>query len=161
MKCNEQDFGTTYSGVAYVFTAKPSEVYLIKEWAGAKGITYEKCPTLLKYEQDGSVRWGFELERTTEGRIEAFKLLLDPDQPTPTYIPALDTNVDPTRLGKAPITVATDYIREVFKHATNKIESKYPEGYFQTLKKEYVLTVPALWSDKAQNATLKVRYLSS
>ena len=153
---NQQDFGTTYSGVAYVFTAKPRDVHLIKEWPGAKGITYEKCPTLLKYEPDGSIRWGFGLDRTTKRRIEAVKLLLDPDQPKPIYIPAVDIKAELNRLGKAPIAVATDFISEIFRHATAKIESKYPKDYFQMLKKRYVMTVPAVWSPKAQDATLRV-----
>ena len=59
-------------------------------------------------------------------------------------------------LAKAPTTIATDFINAIFKHATAKIESKYPEGYFQLLKKQYVVTVPAVWSDKAQDATLRV-----
>lgn len=158
---NKQDFGTSYSGIAYVFTVKPSDVYVVKEWPGAKGITYDKCPTLLKYEQDGSIRWGFELDRATEGRIEAIKLLLDPEQPRPIYVPAVDTEAELKKLGKSPSTVATDYIRAIFEHATAKIESKYPQNYFQMLKKQYVLTVPAVWSEKAQDITLRVRLLSS
>lgn len=37
-----------------------------------------------------------------------------------------------------------------------KIESKYPRNYLDMLDKQYVLSVPAVWSDKAKNATLKV-----
>lgn len=140
-----------------MLSAKPSDVRVVNEWPGSKGITHEKCPTLLKYEQDGSIRWGFELDRTTEGRVEAIKLLLDPDQPKPIYVPAVDTKAELSRLGKAPTTVASDYISAIYKHATANIESKYPKNYFQILKKQYVMTVPAVWSDKAQDATIRVR----
>lgn len=119
-------------------------------------MTYEKCPTLLKYEKDGSIRWGFDLDRNTEDRIEAVKLLLDPDQPKPVYVPAVDAEAKLARLGRAPIAVATDYIRKIFMHAVEIIESKYPGNYFQALEKEYILTVPAVWSEKAQDATLRV-----
>lgn len=112
--------------------------------AGAKGITYEKCPTLLEYEQGGLMRWGLELDRTTEGQIETSKLLLDPKQPRSIDDPDVSTNTALEELGKAPIEAVTDYICAIFRHATDKIDSKYPKGYFRTLKKQYVLTVPAI-----------------
>jgi molecular chaperone DnaK (HSP70) len=158
--CNEQDFGTTYSGVSYCLTANPSEVYVIIEWPGARGKTLEKCPTLLKYAGNGSVSWGCEVDRTTEGVIEAIKLHLDPEQPKPIYVPAVDTKAELRRLGKAPVAVASDFMSAIFKHASAKIESKYPAGYFNMLRKQYVLTVPAVWSDKAQDATLRVSFPS-
>ena len=133
---------------------------MVNEWPGSKGITYEKCPTLLKYEPDGSLRWGFELDRNTTGRIQAIKLLLDPDQPKPIYVPAVDITAELSRLGKAPTAVATDYISAIYKHATAVIESKYPRNYFHMLKKHYVMTVPAVWSEEAQDATLRVGSLS-
>ena len=153
---NEQDFGTTYSGVAWVLAAAPSEVRVVNEWPVSKGITYEKCPNLLKYEPDGSLRWGFELDRNTGGRIEAIKLLLDPNQPKPIYVPAVDITAELSRLGKAPTAVAADYISAIYKHATTFIESKYPKNYFHMLNKQYVMTVPAVWSEEAQDATLRV-----
>ena len=60
-------------------------------------------------------------------------------------------------LAKAPTAIVTDFVRAMFNHATAKIDSKYHVGYFQRLKKQYVVTVPAVWSDKAQDATLRVR----
>ncbi|KAI4255015.1 MAG: hypothetical protein L6R42_006950 [Xanthoria sp. 1 TBL-2021] len=149
------DFGTTFSGVAYCFTSNPSEVHLIKEWPGANGITYDKCPTILKYEEGGSLQWGYQLDRTVEGRVDAVKLLLDPSQPKPYYIPDVDIQAELQRLGKAPTAVATDYISAIFRHAVAKIESKYPQGFFQMLKKQYVMTVPAMWEEAAQDATLR------
>lgn len=133
-----------------------SGLVMVNEWPGSKEITYEKCPILLKYEPDGSLRWGFELDRNTAGRIEAIKLLLDPDQPKPIYAPAVDITAELNRVGKAPTAVAADYISAIYKHATIFIESKYPKNYFHLLKKQYVMTVPAVWSEEAQDATLGV-----
>jgi hypothetical protein len=151
-----QDFGTTYSGVAYAFTTKPDQIYVISEWPGAKGITSPKCPTLIKYDSSDAFRWGYELDRTTKERIEGIKLLLDPDQPKPLYVPAVNTEAELKRLGKPAIVVATDYISAIFQHALRKIESKYPKDYLNMLDKQYVLSVPAVWSDKAADATLRV-----
>lgn len=127
------------------------------DWPGAKGVTYDKCPTLLRYDDDGSIKWGSELDRSSQNRIEAIKLLLDPDQPKPIYVPETDITATLRRLGKPPISVATDYLGHIYAHASQKIASKYPSGYFEVLKKQYVLIVPAVWSDKAKDATLRVR----
>ena len=54
--------------------------------------------------------------------------------------------------------VATDYLSAVFEHAWIKIEGKYPKKFLDLLEKQFVLTVPAIWSDKAKDATLKVQY---
>lgn len=131
---------------------------MIKEWPGAGGTSWDKCPTLVKYE-NGVVRWGFELDRSTEGRIEGIKLLLDPDQPRPIYVPAVDTKAELQRLGKPATAVAADFISALWTHASANIESKYPKDYFNLLKKRFVLTVPAVWSEKAQDATLRVSAL--
>ena len=102
------------------------------------------------------IRWGFDLDRSTEGRIEGVKLLLDPDQPRSIYIPAVDTKAELRRLGKPAIAVATDFINALWTHASANIESKYLKDYFNLLKKKFVLTVPAVRSEKAQDATLRV-----
>jgi hypothetical protein len=111
---------------------------------------------LIKYDTPDSFRWGFELDRTTKERIECVKLLLDPNQPKPLYVPSVNTEAELKKLGKSAIAVATDYISAIFQHAMQKIESKYPKNYLDMLEKQYVLSVPAVWSDQAQDATLRV-----
>lgn len=50
--------------------------------------------------------------------------------------------------------VAADYIRSMFKHAWERIATKVPESYLENdVKPKFVLTVPAVWSDKAKAAT--------
>jgi hypothetical protein len=169
------DFGTTYSGsvyrdiylsitnniparsVAYAFSAAPEMVCAIQEWDGAPGRQPLKVPTILKYENQNIFRWGYDCGQTTPGRIEGLKLLLDPQQPKPIYLPQANTKSELSKLGKPPIDVATDYISAIYLHAIRKIEGKNPKGYIDTLKKKFVLTVPAVWSDKAKDATLQVR----
>lgn len=138
-------------------TREPDKTCIIKEWSGAKGLTYEKCPTLLKYEEDGSIKWGYELERYSPGLIEGVKLLLDPNQPKPIYVPEMDTTAVLKKLGKAPIVVVSEYLNALFSHAKMKIAAHYLPGYLASSRKQYVITVPAVWSDQAKDATLRVR----
>ena len=112
---------------------------------------------MIKYTDTKTFQWGYELDRTLEEKIEGIKLLLDPDQPKPLYIPQTNTNAELKKLGKPALDVATDYIGAIFQHAMRKIEGKYPRSYLDLLDKQLVLSVPAIWSDKAKDQTLKVR----
>lgn len=156
------DFGTTYSGVAYLFTGieKPEPI-VVAEWPGAKGANKPKVPTLIRYEpsKDRSYQWGYELAHSSAtDKIEGIKLLLDPDHPKPLYVPQSNTKAELKRLGKPAIDVAADYITALYKHALSKIEAAWPEDYLQLLQKEFVLSVPAVWSDKAKNSTMRVGF---
>ena len=155
------DFGTTYSGVAYLFTGveKPEPIP-ITEWPG--GLNKPKVPTIIRYEKNSpqTFAWGYELAHATiEGKIEGIKLLLDPDQLKPLYVPQSNTKAELKRLGKPPIDVAADYISALYNHALSKIEAAWPQDYLQMLQKKFVLTVPALWSDKAKDMTMRVLML--
>ncbi|KAL8639049.1 MAG: hypothetical protein Q9228_003861 [Teloschistes exilis] len=52
------------------------------------------------------------------------KLLLDPEQETPLYIPETNTSAELEKLGKPPTEVVTDYIASIYKHAFSRMESK-------------------------------------
>ena len=82
--------------------------------------------------------------------------MLDPSQSRPICVPSTDTEAELKKLQKPPMDVITDYITAIYKHALQVIESKCPRGYLNLLKKQFVLSVPAVWSDKAKNDTLRV-----
>lgn len=97
------------------------------------------------------------MDRTSAECIEGIKLLLDPDQPKPIFLPSSsNASAELSRLGKRPQDVATDYISAVFEHAIRVIEAKSPRDYVSILPKQFVLSVPAVWSDKAKDLTLRV-----
>ena len=88
-------------------------------------------------------------------KIAGVKLLLDPDQPKPIYLPQSTAKADLKQLGKPAVDVAADYIEAVYKHAMTKIEAMVPHDYLAMCQKQFVLSVPAVWSDKAKDTTLK------
>jgi hypothetical protein len=81
--------------------------------------------------------------------------LLDPDQGRPIYLPDSTAKSDIRNLGKPAVDVAADFVGAIYKHAMSKIESKIPEEYLDMCQKKFVLTVPAVWSDEAKDATKK------
>ena len=103
-----------------------------------------------------SFAWGSKVNPTSRGRLEGIKLLLDPDQPVPLYVPASNTKKELQKLGKPPLDVASDYLRALYNHALGYINASYPKEFVEMQQKRFVLTVPAVWSDKAKDLTLKV-----
>ena len=49
----------------------------------------------------------------------------------------------------------SDYLREIHKHTMETLTRRYGETFMSMTKVQFVLTVPAVWSDAAKDATLK------
>lgn len=155
----KQDFGTTYSGVAYAFKNAPNQQYLIKDRRTHYLITSDKCPSVIGYPESGSTIWGFkasQLQNPTK-RIDGVKLLLESSRQRLNYAPARDAQANLRRICKAPQAAVRDYLECLVSHANRFIKSTH-ETYLSntTVTKKYILTVPAIWSDKAKALTRKV-----
>jgi molecular chaperone DnaK (HSP70) len=48
----------------------------------------------------------------------------------------------------------SDYLTQIYKHTMETLNRRYGESFMAATKVEFVLTVPAVWSDAAKNATL-------
>lgn len=113
-------------------------------------------PTVISYDPKNKKSFTWGAQRHKNALIEGIKLLLDPDQEQPIYIPQSNTKNELKRLGKPPLEVAADYIGAIYKHAMSRIEAKVPLDYLHMCQKRFVVSVPAVWSDKAMDTTLKV-----
>ncbi|KAI1374961.1 actin-like ATPase domain-containing protein [Hypoxylon crocopeplum] len=148
------DFGTTFSGIAYAFNnlGKRPQINPILDWPGLEGHRQPKVPTLISYDPEDpkKFKWGGQVSWRSEA-IQGVKLLLDPDQRRPVYLPKSELK----RLPKDPIDVAADFIGAIYSHALSKIQSAGVKDYFDFCQKQFVLSVPAVWSDKAKDRTLR------
>ncbi|KAL7922154.1 hypothetical protein ACQKWADRAFT_327223 [Trichoderma austrokoningii] len=151
------DFGTTYSGVAYCFAdQRDSSPIPIDNWPGPNGIDVPKIPTVICYDKQDLQKftWGGNVEPQAES-ISGFKLLLDPSQSRPAYVPGINIAEELQQLPKTPIEITADFIGAIHKHAIEEISKKFPKDYVRLCRKEYIFSVPAVWSDAAKHATLK------
>jgi hypothetical protein len=57
--------------------------------------------------------------------------------------------------GKAAVDIVADYLTEVRKAVWEELQRQYGATFFSTLTKELIVTVPAVWSDRAKDQTLK------
>ena len=49
----------------------------------------------------------------------------------------------------------SDYLSMIYKHTMETLTRRYGETFMSLTKVQFVLTVPAVWSDAAKDATLK------
>ncbi|KAF9886679.1 hypothetical protein FE257_011193 [Aspergillus nanangensis] len=159
------DFGTTFSGVAWAQTSNPSVHYIINQWPQDKagsigGMTSEKVPTEIAYEYTQSTPsslWGFQIPEAMP-RHQWIKLGLCLDQKVAASSRPSATYVDPRRASMphhtTPEGLVTDYLRCLKEHITDHMKSKIGAA-FEGMAFEYVITVPAMWPDKAKMATLE------
>jgi molecular chaperone DnaK (HSP70) len=169
------DFGTTFSGVAYSCDALPlsestvplrelrqliRSVDIIRSWPNPDHSYIEKTATKLAYANEAVVAWGGTVKETKHSTIvEYFKLGLH-------EMPARSTQADSFSLhGFAadpnwkhpdlPNSTAEDYTADFLKHFYEEMQKRLPFGpkFREKNQIDYVLTVPAIWTDKAKDIT--------
>ncbi|TVY26635.1 Heat shock 70 kDa protein [Lachnellula hyalina] len=156
------DFGTTYSGVAAVYTSTPDDVEIIKTWPGGNGITSDKVPTEIAYDYspdasetaEPNIKWGFQF-KPEESRLRCIKLFLDRSQKLPFYVSPLETAAQLKRFNKNVVDAVSDYLTQVYNHTMETLTRRYGESFMASTKVDFVLTCPAVWSDAAKNTTLQ------
>lgn len=112
-------------------------------------------PTQLLYDDNGTVKkWGYEIE-PTDTPLRCIKLLLDHCQTFLSWVSKHELLQALTKVKKTATTAIADYLTQILDFAKKDIEEKYTESMLSTTPIKYVLTVPAVWSDTAKQATLK------
>jgi molecular chaperone DnaK (HSP70) len=176
------DFGTTYTGVAYAHSASigaeqirinsetrneldaiVEKISVIKTWPNSSQQYAEKTPSLIAYEGGKPIAWGGQVTPQHEIRIAGFKLGLHAAARSH-YV-----NASASRLGgflntpnwrheslpsKSAEDYTADYLALVGNHVVNKaLRERFDEQYLKNQHISFVLTVPAIWSDKEKDAT--------
>lgn len=68
--------------------------------------------------------------------------------------PVSKPQADHQKSTQAAVEIAADFISAIYQHALCEISTTVPN---ESCVKEFVVTVPAIWSDLAKDATRKVR----
>ncbi|KAL4789394.1 actin-like ATPase domain-containing protein [Aspergillus venezuelensis] len=159
------DYGTTFTGASYVSSKGDdlSDVVLINTWPGPSrdSETVLKSPSRIAYAADNprvtKNRWGYQVEPGMSA-CSWTKLLLDQNTPLTQYDDSsLETAAQSGILrvpeGKSAVDVAADYLSNVYDHIIKTLEKNITEEALQVTPLEFWFTVPAIWSDQAQNST--------
>ncbi|GFF52593.1 heat shock 70 kDa protein 12A [Aspergillus udagawae] len=159
------DYGTTFTGASYVSSRGSglSDIILISTWPGPSRDTETvfKAPSRIAYADENSRvttnRWGYQVE---PGMLSYSwtKLLLDQGTPLTQYDDstletASQTGILKLPKGKVAVDVVADYLSEVYQHILKTISKNITEADLRITPLEFWFTVPAIWSDRALDAT--------
>ncbi|KAG9958288.1 actin-like ATPase domain-containing protein, partial [Aureobasidium melanogenum] len=165
------DFGTTWSAVAFTYSGNPEpadEIAIVKNWPGSNNISSDKVPSELAYvpasddfemvDSDGSrtfnIVWGLQL-KPDQSRLRCLKLRLDPRQKLPAYVSSKDLDDQLIDCGKSAEEAIADYLSLIFAKAKEELVRRFGPQMVSSTPIEINLTVPAIWSDAAKDATLR------
>ncbi|KAF8853226.1 actin-like ATPase domain-containing protein [Acephala macrosclerotiorum] len=153
------DFGTTYSGAAWIWSGRPDEIQVVKHWNGV-GVrrTSGKVPTKILYKEN-TIKWGFDIP-PEEKPLQWFKLLLlreeEPKHPymddkIKDYRLIKDARQELKRLNKSAEDVVADYLRLLWHHVLEEIKRVAGKSVVESHPFRVVLTFPAIWPVYAQS----------
>ncbi|KAK0654927.1 hypothetical protein B0T16DRAFT_432585 [Cercophora newfieldiana] len=159
------DFGTTFTGISYVTSDKTSanDIDVLRTWPG-NGCPVEgnwKTPSVIAYKQENPSatrnRWGYEV-RGNMTSCSWTKLLLDQSAETAEFDdPSLQLAAGGAFFhlpkGKTAEQVCQDYLSNVYNYLVENLKQRMTPEVFNITPMECYLTVPAIWTDKAQSAT--------
>lgn len=128
-------------------------------------IAYDNATHGIKRDSDGepvtgsgnkvrTFHWGFEIG-PLEPRMRYLKLRLDDGQE---YPPSVSRGTVDAQLTESGVTVeeaVSDFISALFRHAKEEMIERFGETMVSTTPIRVILTVPAVWSDAAKDATLR------
>lgn len=117
----------------------------------------QKVPTTISY-SGKEIRWGYQVDDLTEA-IQGVKLLLDRDQNID-FKPSIASENTMRHLGKKPVEVAGEYLKKVKEHTEAILRRRGLQTLLTTMDVQYILTVPAVWSDKAKDNTKQAAILA-
>jgi hypothetical protein len=123
--------------------------FLLKKDSYSKAGTTVKVPSAISY-NDRNTSWGYQISHL-EKAIRGVKLLLDEDQDTK-YMPSLSSKVLLSKYNTDATQVTTDYLRRLIAHLKFILKRRF--GCLSA-DLRYILSVPAVWSDRAKAKTLK------
>ena len=109
------------------------------------------------------MKWGYEAEQTVHPGnqhqlIQGVKLLMDEGQEF-RYAPASESGKLIKQMGKSAVQVSGDYLASLVTHAREMLRRRFGAA-LQTFDLHYILTVPAVWSDKGKNSTMQAAHLA-
>lgn len=142
---------------------QPTDHFVIDTWPrrisdSLGNVNSEKVPTELAYNYDDNGHqavWGFQIPDEMP-RLQWLKLDLDPSQKSKLTDTKVCAYQDGRRMERphhaTPESVVTDYLQALIEHTWSEMKRRVGTA-FDSMKFSYVITVPAVWSEKAKLQT--------
>jgi len=173
------DYGTTFTGFCYAVegTGDQNHLFLSEQWptrptaslVGRAGS--QKVPSRISYSPapNGEHQWGFDiapgsleimwtkLELDDQNIHEELSMILQALDAMEDFDPAVIEREDglPPYPALDPVDIAADYLRYVREYVRDHPPRNLSTAVLTTLPIDLVVTVPAIWSDRAKNRTIQ------
>ncbi|MCJ1376934.1 hypothetical protein MMC17_000024 [Xylographa soralifera] len=145
------DFGTTYTAVCWNWSSNStganlvdhSHSEIIKNWPTSGNLVGMQVPSEIAY-RDGDTTeysWGYDIG-PREKKLKWFKLGLETDK----EVLSLPT-------GLTAQAVVRDFLSALYKHVMKTLYRRFERAVMQMTQVDFILTVPAIWSDAAKKKT--------
>lgn len=136
------------------------DINIITSWPGEQG-TSSKTPTRIAYGRENSSpsnKWGFQVHPKLCS-YSWTKLLLDKnatasDHDDPSLSRMAKEGVLQLPSFRDASGVCEDFLREVYTYVSEKLRQEMTTTTFENTPMECWITLPAIWSDEAKDATL-------
>jgi hypothetical protein len=149
--------------VSYVTTDKSDiqDISIISSWPGEQHTSW-KTPTRIAYARENprieKNRWGFQVSPKLIS-YSWTKLLLDKNAAVGEHDDPALFNMEESGMLRLPqfrqaAGVCEDFLHEVYNHVSDKLCGQMTKLTFDTTPMECWITLPAIWSDEAKDATL-------
>ncbi|KAH0541830.1 hypothetical protein FGG08_003713 [Glutinoglossum americanum] len=142
------DFGTTFSALAWASSHSPDQIEIIKNWPSSGQLVGAQAPTEIAYE-DGSTStfsWGYDIPPQKR------KVREDPEASAEGYFWQFGLADIVTLFPRAGDVVQAGPRGRSFEHATSSGPDGGGRDIMDITKIDFVLTVPAIWSDSAKKS---------
>ncbi|POS74752.1 hypothetical protein DHEL01_v206854 [Diaporthe helianthi] len=151
------DFGTTFSGVAWAIGTPNGleNVEVITRWPNNTGTgmyrTADKVPTKLRVRRNNDPEWGFLIPADVPSSevLQWFKLKLDDRPSVAAVIPQNIRDLNERTIDQVIVDYLSSLRTEIMRALTDRISADLLGDY----ELKYVLTVPAIWSERATQRT--------
>lgn len=158
------DYGTTFSGVSFCTSLGTFEdIEVINDWPSHRDTAW-KTPTKIAYARENSSEierdeWGYSVLSSYKCYMWT-KLLLDRDAEITEYDDPSLNEIFGAGLMRLPSNksakqVCEDYLKGLSAYATQVMQRRLGSGMLEISPIECWITVPAIWTDKAQAATME------
>jgi hypothetical protein len=149
--------------VSYVTTEKSAldDIKIITSWPGEQGSS-SKTPTRIAYARENSFiqcnKWGFEVHPKLIS-YSWTKLLLNNNATVGEHDDPALSKVAGSGILRLPsfreaTGVCEDFLHEVYTYVSEKLRQEVTAATFESTPMECWITLPAIWSDEAKDATL-------
>ena len=178
------DFGTTYTGVGYAIHSPTGEqsapksktevdaiiekVVVIRNWPSALQQSSDKTQTILAYDNGQLIAWGARVKPSHKTKVSHFKLGLQENvgehyrsnhSDSKSLLGGFLRNSSwkhESLPNKKAVDFVIEYLAAVRHYVVDEVLPRhFGKEFLNNLRFSYVVTVPAIWTDKAKDLTRK------